>query len=156
MTLTTVQDLAKVVAAAIDYEGEWPEVGGIRGGQITISKLLELGGEIRGKPISEYCLEVCSQLILTRFVAGKPFTVDRVTVEDLESGNLKTSWVPAFSHPNVPEDQHEAYAKVVIIGALIAAERGAYDVSDEWNKLLPHLRLTSIESFLRSVWEDRP
>jgi len=49
LTLTTVQDLAKVVAAAIDYEGEWPETGGVRGGQITIPKLLQLGAELRGK-----------------------------------------------------------------------------------------------------------
>jgi hypothetical protein len=88
-------------------------------------------------------------------VAGKPFTVDRVTVEDLEAGNLKTSWVPPFNHPSIPKEQHEAYAKVVIIGALLGAERGAYDVSDEWNQLLPHLSLTSIENFLRAVWKDK-
>ena len=49
LTLTTVQDLAKVVAAAVDYEGAWPEIGGIQGGKITKAKLLELGGKIRGK-----------------------------------------------------------------------------------------------------------
>jgi hypothetical protein len=48
LALTTVQDLAKVVAAAVDYEGVWPETGGIRGGQITISKLLQTGGDLRG------------------------------------------------------------------------------------------------------------
>ena len=31
LTLTTVQDLAGVVARAVEYEGEWPEVGGIKG-----------------------------------------------------------------------------------------------------------------------------
>jgi hypothetical protein len=37
------------VAAAIYYEGEWPEVGGVRGGQITASDLIQLGEEIRGR-----------------------------------------------------------------------------------------------------------
>jgi hypothetical protein len=46
-----VQDLGAVVAAAIDYEGEWPEVGGVRGGQITLSELIKLGEEIRGKRV---------------------------------------------------------------------------------------------------------
>jgi hypothetical protein len=49
VTLTTVQDLAKVIAAAIDYEGAWPETGGIRGGQITIANLIKLGEKLRGK-----------------------------------------------------------------------------------------------------------
>jgi nucleoside-diphosphate-sugar epimerase len=49
MSLTTVQDLAKVVAAAVEYEGEWPEIGGVCGGQITISELIRLGEKVRGE-----------------------------------------------------------------------------------------------------------
>jgi hypothetical protein len=48
LTLTTVQDLGRVVAAAIDFEGEWPETGGIRGGQIKTSELIKLGEKLRG------------------------------------------------------------------------------------------------------------
>jgi hypothetical protein len=48
ITLTTVQDLAGVVARAVDYKGEWPVVGGIRGSRISIKELLALGEEIRG------------------------------------------------------------------------------------------------------------
>ena len=48
-TLTSVQDLAAVVARAVEYEGTWPVVGGIRGCEISISELLRLGEEIRGK-----------------------------------------------------------------------------------------------------------
>ena len=44
--LITVQDLAKVVAAAVDYEGELPETGGIRG-QIAIFKPLQNGEELQ-------------------------------------------------------------------------------------------------------------
>ena len=49
MTLTTVQDLANVVAEAIEFEGEWPAMGGIRGTDISIGRLIALGEQIRGK-----------------------------------------------------------------------------------------------------------
>ena len=42
--MTTIQDVAKVVAAAIDYEGKWPEIGGIAGSRMKpkdVVKLLE-------------------------------------------------------------------------------------------------------------------
>ena len=52
ITWTTVQDLAAVVARAVDYEREWPIVGGTRGNRVTLSQLLKIGEEVRGK--SEY------------------------------------------------------------------------------------------------------
>jgi len=48
ITLTTVQDLANVVARAIDFEGEWPVVSGIKGANISIGQLIALGEKIRG------------------------------------------------------------------------------------------------------------
>lgn len=47
ITLTTTQDMAKVVARAVDYEGDWPVFGGIVGSNITISQLIALGEKIR-------------------------------------------------------------------------------------------------------------
>ncbi len=49
MSLNTVQDLAKVVAAAVEYDSEWPEIVGVCGGQIAILELIRLGEEIRGE-----------------------------------------------------------------------------------------------------------
>lgn len=46
---TSVEDIANVVTQAVDYEGEWPEVGGICGEKTTIRQLLKLGEDIRGK-----------------------------------------------------------------------------------------------------------
>jgi hypothetical protein len=46
---TSVEDIANVVTQAVDYEGEWPEVGGICGEKITIRQLLKLGEDLRGK-----------------------------------------------------------------------------------------------------------
>jgi hypothetical protein len=48
ITLTTVQDLANIVALAVEYEGEWPVVGGIKGTEISIGELLALGEKVRG------------------------------------------------------------------------------------------------------------
>jgi hypothetical protein len=48
ITLTTAQDLANVVARAVEYEGEWPVVGGIRGTELSIGQLLALGEKVRG------------------------------------------------------------------------------------------------------------
>jgi hypothetical protein len=48
VTLTTADDLSNVVARAVDYPGEWPLVGGIRGSRISIKELIALGEEICG------------------------------------------------------------------------------------------------------------
>jgi hypothetical protein len=48
MNLTTVQDLAAVVVEAVDFQGEWPIVGGIRGSQVKISQIIKIGEKIRG------------------------------------------------------------------------------------------------------------
>ena len=48
ITLTTVQDLANVVARAIDFEGEWPVVSGIKGADMSIGQVIALGEKIRG------------------------------------------------------------------------------------------------------------
>ena len=46
---TSSEDVANVVTRAIDYEGEWPVVGGISGNRITVRELLQIGENIRGK-----------------------------------------------------------------------------------------------------------
>lgn len=48
ITLTTVEDLANVVARAVEYDGEWPVDGGIKGTEISIGQLIALGEKVRG------------------------------------------------------------------------------------------------------------
>lgn len=48
ITLTTVNDVASVVAEAIEYRGEWPVIGGISGFQTTVGGLIQLGEKLRG------------------------------------------------------------------------------------------------------------
>ena len=50
ITLTTVQDCARVVCAAVEFEGVWPVDGGINGGDVSIGELLNLGEKLRGRP----------------------------------------------------------------------------------------------------------
>ncbi|MBV36044.1 MAG: hypothetical protein CMP47_11445 [Rickettsiales bacterium] len=50
MTWTTAQDLAAVVARAVEYDGEWPVIGGMCGNKVTVSQILEIGERVRGVP----------------------------------------------------------------------------------------------------------
>ncbi|KAI0886562.1 NAD(P)-binding protein [Annulohypoxylon maeteangense] len=133
MTLTTVADLARVVARAVDYEGTWPKVSGIRGNRVTFSQIVEIGERIR----------------------GRPFIVDKVKVEDLENGELKTNWNIKAIHKMVSEDQALAFLKAVSIGILLSSSKGAWDISDELNQLFPDFEFTQIEDFLTKVWEGK-
>jgi hypothetical protein len=38
------------VAAVLDFDGEWPETGGVSSGQISIAELIKLGQKLRGEP----------------------------------------------------------------------------------------------------------
>ncbi|KIL86431.1 hypothetical protein FAVG1_10260 [Fusarium avenaceum] len=130
ITYTSVEDIANVVTQAVDYEGEWPEVGGICGDKITIRQLLKLGEDI----------------------TGKPFTIEWLKMEDLQAGELKTDNYPRLKLPSVPQEQIEAFSKMVTIGMLIAFHRGVWTVSDEWNQLLPGYKFTKVGDLLKKAW----
>jgi hypothetical protein len=49
MSATSVEDIAHVVALAVEYEGEWPTIGGIRGSSLTLTQLLRIGESIQGR-----------------------------------------------------------------------------------------------------------
>jgi hypothetical protein len=49
ITFTTVQDLANVVARAIEFESEWPVIGGMVGTTMSIGELIALGDKVYGK-----------------------------------------------------------------------------------------------------------
>ncbi|EEU38228.1 uncharacterized protein NECHADRAFT_76991 [Fusarium vanettenii 77-13-4] len=132
ITVTTAQDLAKVVALAVEYEGEWPLVGGIQGANITVSELIKLGEKIR----------------------GAPFKVEKLKEEDLKAGVIKSSWMPIVTHPDVPVESREALAGSLLAGILLGGfHAGNFLVSDEWNKLLPDYKFTQPEEFLTEAWK---
>lgn len=49
ITYTSVNDIANIVTQAVDFESEWPVVGGMSGDRISIRQLLKIGEELRGK-----------------------------------------------------------------------------------------------------------
>jgi hypothetical protein len=92
-------------------------------------------------------------------IVGRPFTVDKVKLEDLEAGNLKASWTLGKRHPSFTEEQAEQLAamlKTVLIGTLVSCAKGSWDVSSAFNQLLPEYEFTQIEEFLAKVWEGKP
>ena len=52
ISLTTSQDLANMVARAIEFAGDWPVVGGIRGSELSVKEIIALGEKVRGKSLT--------------------------------------------------------------------------------------------------------
>ncbi|EKJ79542.1 hypothetical protein FPSE_00227 [Fusarium pseudograminearum CS3096] len=129
-SLTTAQDAAKVTALALEYEGEWPVVSGIKGADITMNGLVALGEKIR----------------------GKPFTVEHLKKEDLLAGEVKASWCPVPEHPSIPVAIRKERAPEMLRCLMLGYKDGAFQVSDEWNKLLPDFKFTQPEEFLTEAW----
>jgi hypothetical protein len=79
-----------------------------------------------------------------------------VSKDSLEARKLNTSWIPEIDHPSIPlEMRGPALSEAIMADSLRSFLSGAWTVTDEWNKLLPHLRLTKAEDFLRDVWEGK-
>ena len=98
------------------------------------------------------CLEI---KLYSHDSIGRSFSIDKVKVEDLEAGNLKTSWGLEAVHRAVSEDQASALLKAVSIGVLLSSSKGAWDSSDELNQHFPDYEFTLIEDFLAKVWEGK-
>lgn len=130
MVWTSLKDLASVVTLAISYEGEWPVNGGIRGNLISTTELIAIAEKIRG---------------------GK-FDVERLDIEDVKRGEIKSSWVPLVNHPSIPKEEVEGLSRGFLAGFLLGAEAGAYTVSDEWNRLLGGYKFQGVEGFLERYW----
>ena len=77
-------------------------------------------------------------------------------LEDLEAGNLLTSWAVAKKHAAVSDEEATVLFKVVTVGLLLSSVEGAWDVSDELNQLFPGYQFEKIEAFLAGVWADKP
>ena len=152
ITLTTVQDLANVVARAIDFEGEWPAVGGIRGTDISVGGLIALGEKVRGTSV---CFIHCEYVLMLDEL-GKSFDIKKLKARDLETDTWESSWIPKADHPSIPPEQVDVMSRVIVAGFLLAVSAESCHVSDEWNQLLPDYRFTRAEEFLHKVWHDKP
>ncbi|KAI8724257.1 NmrA domain-containing protein [Fusarium sp. LHS14.1] len=133
ISLTTVQNIVQVVTKAVDYEGVWPTVGGIRGNSIKIGQLIALGEKIRG-----------------------PFKVEKLRAEDLKAGIVKSDWKLKIEHPAIGPENADAWGEMVSRCMLLALDAGEVDCSDEWNQLLPDYKFTQAEEFLAKWWDGKP
>lgn len=89
-------------------------------------------------------------------ILGGPFAVEKLGVDDLEAGNVKSSWLPGAVHPSFPPEQVEGVQKAMVSSVLLAISAGALEVTDEWNQLLPDYICTSAEKFLAEAWSGKP
>lgn len=163
ITLTTAQDLAAVVARAVDYEGEWPLIGGIKGDELTFGQIIALGEKIRGTSrhlLSQYLpfpfRSSCIRLMWVGEELGARFEVEKLKTSDLKAGVVKTSWRPMVDHPAIPRETAEAQSAVMLGRLTLAFSVGAFEVSDEWNRLLPDYRFAPAEEFLSDIWRGKP
>lgn len=86
---------------------------------------------------------------------GRGFAVEKVKVEDLEAGHLKTSWCLGAVHQAVSGQGTSALLQAVSIGILLSSSKGAWDSSDEVNQLFPGYEFTQAEDFLSKVWSGK-
>ncbi|KAJ4349157.1 hypothetical protein N0V95_004852, partial [Ascochyta clinopodiicola] len=155
-SFTTVKDLASVVAKAVEYEGVWPVVGGIRGSSISVAQLIEFGQKVRGKFTSILQWYSVVRACADQCYVGEDFDITRIPIEGLEAGNWTSSWVPILHHPSLPPDHIEAVSRVFVAGLLLAAKEGALDTSDEWNKLLPDHGFEAAEKVWKAAFAGKP
>lgn len=73
-------------------------------------------------------------------------------MEDLLAGELKTEHYPRLNLPSIPKDQVEAFSKTATVGVLISISNEVWNVSDEWNKLLPDYEFTNVQDYVGGVW----
>lgn len=153
---TTVEDIAGVVARAIEYEGEWPAVGGISGSRVTVREMLQLGEAIGKCPLLPGSGTTSNRFLglelpLTIF-AGRPFTVEWLKKEDIEAEKQNPETFAKFELHTASPEEFQKFLKFALQGILIGISRGAYDVTDEWNKILPDYKFTQVEEFVKEVW----
>ncbi|EHK48561.1 uncharacterized protein TrAtP1_009674 [Trichoderma atroviride] len=134
ITLTTAADASAVIAKAIGSDKEWPEISGIQGNRATLSQVIKLGEKIR----------------------GRPFTVEKVGIENLKAGDISMPWRFERSHSAIKEEEVQEMAKVVVIGFLLSSLEGGWDVSGELNQRFPDYEFTKMEDFLSQVWNGKP
>nr|RBQ83600.1 hypothetical protein FVER53263_13271 [Fusarium verticillioides] len=92
ITLTTVRDMSRLVAHALEYDGVWPTRGGMQGTAFTVSELIALGEKLRGTKDAGH-----DNLYISAKTAQGPFKVEKLSDEDLKTRNVTTSWYPVLA-----------------------------------------------------------
>ncbi|PSK42245.1 hypothetical protein B9Z65_4159 [Elsinoe australis] len=160
MTFTSVTDLAAIIALAINCPAKWPPTSGISGNRLTVAQILAIGERVRGQPVPSFpsFFSALSTFANPSF-ACRPFTVGEVHLEDLERGELKTSWGLQVVHRAVAGEEEaavKAMLEQVAVGTLLGCVKGAWESGEEMNRLFPEYEFEDAEEFLRGVFEGKP
>lgn len=143
VTVTSVRDIARVVRGAVEHQGAWPIVGGVQGQQVS---LLEFKAAVE-KAIAAGK----GPGILPK--GTKTLKVDLADEAVLAQGTLDVE-MPLIMHPSIPEEMRTVWHAPGWTGSLLATARGAWNASDEWNKLLPDIKFTTVEEFIDAVLKN--
>lgn len=154
----TIQDVVNIVVKAVDYEGEWPKIGGINGATVSIADEIAIYEKVTGKetkypPIDTRLCGTCTRS--NPPYTGKSFQVDVLDIKDLKAGVLKSSWSPVFDVPalrHLDEATKREASKQALIKYLLAFADGSAVVSDDWNQIFPDYKFTGLEEFMTKVW----
>lgn len=76
--------------------------------------------------------------------------------EDLENGTWTAPWLPKVEHPSIAPEHVEAASKAMVPHLLLAFNDGAFECSDEWNKLLPDYKFEQAKDFVKREWSGKP
>lgn len=155
LALTTVEDVSNIVAKAIEYEGKWPEIGGIRGDEVSMPALIEKCERVQGTHtlLCELANQEHGQGLQNS--VGHTFSVEGIKSIHARMGRSTTSWCPEMGHPSVQEAVREASARIFTAKTVYSVYQGTWRVSDEWNQLLPDYQFTSVDAFLERWWATR-
>jgi hypothetical protein len=63
-----------------------------------------------------------------------------------------TSWFPSMEHPMVPPQLRVSLSKSFTAKTVLSIYNGCWDVTEDWNKLLPDFRFTNLDNFVEKVW----
>jgi len=86
---------------------------------------------------------------------GGPIERHQLQVADLESGELISTWIPTFFHPNMSAEMMARLGTKVYVWRELAIARGAMDVPATWNELLPDFKFMDIATFLQKYVEGK-
>lgn len=86
---------------------------------------------------------------------GGRFAVETIKSVQARAGRLTATWHPKMEHPTVPEELRESSAKIFTAKTIVSVYQGSWEVSDEWNKIYPDYKFTTIQEFLEKWWAGK-
>jgi hypothetical protein len=104
IVLTALSDISEMLSLALSDSSPWPVVGGMCGCKTDLDEILAIGKKLK----------------------GGEWTIDHIKDDDIEKGELKSSWVPLFDHPTISVESREKFSKDFAVAAFQAILNGSW------------------------------